>query len=215
MALTVERTDTLEAVNTMLTMLGEREVSALPSDDATVATILPADIAEKTLHRISREVQSEGYEFNTEKEIEITADGSGFLNIDSDVIKVDATDTTKNYVFRDDKIYNAEDNTFVFTVGEVVEVDQIVMLAFEKLPETARRYITIKAARIMMLEFLRDSQLYQLTAKQELDAKLAFDNEEWQTGEHSMFHNYDSFSVIDREPRAMGHNRAIINGFID
>jgi hypothetical protein len=217
MSLTAQRTPELEAVNIILSMLGEREISALPSAGGAEANILQADLAEKTLHRVNREVQSEGWSVNTELQVELTADGSGFLNLDTDVIKVDATDTTKKYVQRGTKIFNAEagENTFVFTVGEVVEVDLVRMLAFTDLPETLRRYITIKAGRLAIMEYLRDPALSQQFAEQELMAKLAADNEQWQTGETSMFQNFDSFTIVNREPRALGHNRAIINGFID
>ena len=66
-------TTQLEAVNSMLSYISESPVNAIPAD---LTTLPPsAEIAVNLLAETSREVQSEGWHFNTEKEYELTADG--------------------------------------------------------------------------------------------------------------------------------------------
>ena len=53
-------TTELEAVNIMLSSIGEAPVNSLSSG------LVDAELAQTTLHNVSREVQAAGWSFNTE-----------------------------------------------------------------------------------------------------------------------------------------------------
>lgn len=212
MALELIPTTLLEAINEILVMSGERPVPGVPSDGLPSSGVLPAVVAENTLHRISREVQSEGLESNTEIQFELNPDAQGFINIPTDVLKIDAHDRGRDIVRRGNRLYDRKEQTFVFP-QEPFEVDMVLFQNFEDIPEPTRRFITIRSARKVILEFLRDKALYQIYEKEELEARIAYLNDQWQTGEYTTFQSLDTFSIIDREPREKG--RGLFRGFLD
>ena len=62
-----------------------------------------------------------------------------------------------------------ENHTDVFTSAPS-SVDLVLVQQFEHLPEYARRYITMKAARRFASRFIGDSQLTQLIGQDENEA---------------------------------------------
>ena len=69
--MTVDATTELESINIMLAAIGEAPVNSLTGT-------LPVDvkIAQETLTEVNKEVQSEGWAFNTEIDVTLTRDGS-------------------------------------------------------------------------------------------------------------------------------------------
>lgn len=182
-------TSQLDAVNIMLSTLGEAPVSDLSasglSDVATAKTLL---------HNVSRAVQAEGWHFNTEVDYDLTPEAvTGYLLLPSNQLRVD---TTKEYhdtdvAVRGDKLYNRKKHTFVFT--EKVQVDMVVFLPFEDMPEAARNYITIKAARIYQTNVLGSELLEKFTADDEMSAMILLKDAEGFTADYNMLS--DSYSV--------------------
>ena len=77
------RTTELEAVNTILSTIGEAPLSTLTGS-------LPVDgtTAKNILNEISREVQSAGWHFNTQYKVDLTRDNSNKVPIGTDVVRV-------------------------------------------------------------------------------------------------------------------------------
>jgi hypothetical protein len=77
------KTSQLEAINTMLSTIGEPPVNSLSSQRADSL------IAVQILNEVSREVQSYGWHFNIEYKVRMTPDSSGFLYVSENVARVD------------------------------------------------------------------------------------------------------------------------------
>ena len=133
----------LDAVNSLLTAVGEYPVSNIADD------IVEAQIAIQVIDEVSREVQSRGWSWNTRRKVTLTPDTNNNIAIPSNVTRVDATDSsgwadrTKRYTIRDNKLYNMIDFTNSFE--EPVYADMVYLWDFDDLPEEARRFITLDA----------------------------------------------------------------------
>ena len=82
--MTVAATTELEAINIMLAAIGEAPINSLTGT-------LPSDvrIAQDTLTEVNKEVQSEGWSFNTEIDVTLTRDGSSQVSLSTDILRVD------------------------------------------------------------------------------------------------------------------------------
>jgi len=77
-------TSRLEAVNEMLSCVGEAPVNQLQNG------YIESAIAENILDSVSRETQSSGWNFNTEDNWELTPDSNKHLVLPFNALKVDA-----------------------------------------------------------------------------------------------------------------------------
>lgn len=79
-------------------------------------------------------------------------------------------------VFRQGKLYDRRKHTFV--IGCPVRVDLTTCLEFEDLPQAARWYIAVKAARRMVAGSLVSGTAYQFTKADEDQARVRMEQEE-------------------------------------
>lgn len=135
-------TSKLEAVNLMLSVIGEAPVNSVTGSD-----LGDANLAYQILSYASREVQLVGWHWNTEPNYPITPNQEGSLVLPSNTLRVDTSGDSKSMdlVQRGLRLYDRENHTFTFT--SPVTVDICFNLPFTDLPESARNYITIRAAR--------------------------------------------------------------------
>ena len=137
-------TSELDAINVMLTSIGESPVNTLGSG------LQEAEIAEVVLDNVSRDVQSTGWHFNTEIRYNLARNSSNEITLPTNAIKIDKTNILREYemdvVERGRKLYDRIGNKYTFDSD--IEVDMVLLLSFDELPETARRYITLKGARV-------------------------------------------------------------------
>jgi len=135
----------LEAVNEMLMSIGQAPVSTLE-----VTGIKDVNIAKAELQKVSRRIQTTGWNWNSDDSYPLTPDADGHITIPAGAIKVDATATASNYVQRRHPtkglcLYDRDNRTFVF--ASTVECNIVWAFQFEDLPETARCYIATAAGR--------------------------------------------------------------------
>lgn len=162
-------TTKLSAVNEMMSVIGESAIITLDNIGLTVA----AD-AKKQLDTTSRQVQIQGWRFNTDenKALVRNVDGYILLPISTLDFKVCGQSSHLDLTERAGKVYNRVEQTFVFT--ETVYCDVIKLLDFEDLPETARYYITIKAARIFQDRYLGEEDRHIYNRQDEAEAIAVF-----------------------------------------
>ncbi|MDJ1139634.1 hypothetical protein [Marinicella marina] len=163
------KTTELMAVNEVLKAIGE-----IPINSLAVATNSDAAIALDTLRSVKTEVEQKGWWFNSRYNVAY-APSAGRIAIPANVISVrpssggyTATGENRNVVERDGYLYDIANNTDVFSGS--VSLDIIETTDFELLPEPARRYITIRAARITHQQILGDSAIAVFTEIHELEA---------------------------------------------
>lgn len=186
-------TTQLEAVNTMLGYIGEAPVNSISN---TQELPVSAALAVSVLAETSREVQSEGWHFNTEKKIKLEGNAStGTITLDEDILQVDHEGSDDvDLVQRGRSLYNRTDNTEVFT--SPVEVTVVRLLDFDKLPEQARRYITLRATRSLQARLVGSRELEALIIRDEFAAKANLERADSANADRTIFDNFDAVTRI-------------------
>ncbi len=190
----ISLTSKLDAVNSMLIGIGEAPVNTMNSG------LQEAEIAALTLDTVSREVQTAGWAFNTDLRYTLSRNSANHISVPSNCLYVDTVALTRDYdtdiVMRNQKLYDRTKNTYEFSAD--VEVDMIVLLEFEELPEVARRYITLRAGRKFQENILGSGEMTQLQFKDEQAALVALRESQSQSADFNIFDNYDTFRALDR-----------------
>jgi hypothetical protein len=192
MALT--KTTKLQAINTMLSTVGEPPVNSLSAQRADSL------IAQNILDEISREVLTYGWQFNTDEDVVMTPDtGTGFIYISDKTVRVDMDRSYSNYdiVVRGNRLYNRKTNSYVFT--ESIKVIQIYLMEFEEMPETAKRYITIRSARVFQDRMVGSEKNNAFTLRDEVAALAAMTEYENEVGDYTIFDSPDVWRTFIRE----------------
>lgn len=170
MAFTLTPTSLLGAVNELLTAIGTTPVNTLDTSGLTDAAI-----AKDVIEAISREVQTRSWWFNTAKGVQFAA-SSGQVTLPPHILSCrPALRSTryegepKQFVMREGKLFDVYNGVFTGFTGQE-RCDVVYLQDFEQLPESARRYVTIRSARIFQTKVLGDEQLGVFTADHELEA---------------------------------------------
>ena len=185
-------TSELNAVNTMLGYIAESPVNSIAD---TTALPPSAALAKGILDEVSREVQQEGWHFNTAKDYTLEANSSNEIVLPDNVLQVDAVDNTHDVVQRGNKLFNRKDYTTTFTIDEI-KVDVTFLLDFTELPEQARRYITLNASRMFSNRLVGSREIEALIYRDEIMAKAAMEEAEGTNSDRTIFDNYDTASRI-------------------
>ena len=186
-------TSKLEAINVMLTAIGESPVNTITS-----STTADVSIAVQILDNVSREIQSVGWHFNTDVNYKLAKNTSNQIVLPSNCLRVDNTheDADLDLVERNRKLWDRKNHTY--TITKDIKVNITWLLEFTEIPETARRYITIRAARIFQDRMLASETLHRFHQVDEIQALSALKEHEGDTRDHSIFDNYSTYRVIDR-----------------
>lgn len=178
---TVKLTTELEAVNTMLSAIGSVPVTTLVSPTSVDVTL-----AHNILNETLRAVCASGWAFNTEYRREFTADGGGIINVGDDILECDIDlDASMDVVLRGEELYDRKNNTNVFTVGKVVKCTVVRMLDFTDLPQAARQYVTIRAARIFQERMKGSAEHWRFSREDEVIALSLLKKQDSRTGDYN------------------------------
>lgn len=187
----LQQTTELEAINVMLTNIGESPVTTLNDPD-----VVDAGIARTILASVNREVQSMGWWFNIDIQRKFSPTTSNRIQLPLNTLRVDTTgqNVDKNYVQRGRFLYDVIKHTF--TISEPVTLDIVQGLDFDEIPETARRYITVRAARIFQERLLGTPTVSSFNMKDEDNAMAALKSEHAEASDHNLLHDSYSTSTI-------------------
>ena len=179
------RTTELEAVNTILSTIGEAPLNTLTGS-------LPVDgtTAKNVLSEINREVQSAGWHFNSHYKVDLSRDADNKIPIGTDVLRVELNSkyskTSYDVAQRDNFLYNLAKNEETF--DQDFEDNTIVyLLDFSKIPEQAKRYITIRSARVFHDRTLGANTLHKFSSEDEARALSVLRQAEAHTGDYNIF----------------------------
>ena len=150
-----------------------------------------AAIAYETLQEINRQIQSEGWSFNTEREYPFTPDNTNQISIPNNVLQLDLSDMMQNKGYsairRDGKLYNKTDHTFSWTDLSPVYCDVVWLFSFTDIPQPFRDHIVAKAAVVMSTKVSASSELYQLLLQRVSDTRAIVVEYECNQGDYSYF----------------------------
>ncbi|ULF50188.1 tail tubular protein [Prochlorococcus phage P-SCSP2] len=188
----VAATTELEAINIMLAAIGEAPVNTLTGS-------LPVDvkIAQSTLVEINKSVQAEGWSFNTEIDVTLTRNASKQIILPVDVLRVDANihqHPDIDPIQRGLKLYDRLKNTFEFDEDLICTV--VYFRDFEEIPEQARSYINIRAARIFVDRLVSDQGLRTYTKEDEIRARVTLTETDLANGDHNMLRGDPSLTTV-------------------
>lgn len=180
----------LDSVNVILASIGEPPVNSIDDDVPNDAALAKTILVEQ-----SREFQNRGWYWNTDRYYTFLKDDDGAINLHSNVLHVDVE--SANAIQRGTKLYNRLDRSYTFTTN--IEADRVVwFLRFDEMPEAARRYITIRAARVFQTRFLGSGQLTQITADDEARAWAQVQQDELRVERPNMLNNAVTQSILSR-----------------
>lgn len=136
----------LDAVNVCLSAVGEAPVSDIFANESVDVSTALNLITEQDLV-----VQSSGWEWNRDEELQLNPDTDGNINLPNQTLRVSRAYWTAypasvcRVTQRGERLYDNRRHTFNFEEG--VTVDIITRQEFTDIPEVARRYITMLAAQ--------------------------------------------------------------------
>ena len=188
----VAATTELEAINIMLAAIGEAPVNTLTGS-------LPVDvkIAQSTLVEINKSVQAEGWSFNTEIDVTLTRNASKQIILPVDVLRVDANihqHPDIDPIQRGLKLYDRLKNTFEFDEDLICTV--VYFRDFDEIPEQARSYINIRAARIFVDRLVSDQGLRTYTKEDEIRARVTLTETDLANGDHNLLRGDPSLTNV-------------------
>jgi len=186
----------LEAVNVLLETIGVAPVASL----LTGETNADVETALRSIHTTSMAVQSQGWDFNTEEGITLDPNPTtGEVALPANCLKVDPSglDVGEWIIARGRKLYDKFNHTLA--IGRPVVVDMVVGLDFEDLPQSARTYIAVRAARAFAEG--RVTVLNGFTQEQEDEALVAMLHEEDQSDDRTLFQKNPRFRRRARHRR--------------
>ena len=186
MATSTIDTDTeLSAVNSILGSIGQSPITTLNYENPEISFIY------NILAEVNRDVQNEGWHFNTEYHVAIEPDSNGYITIPNNALRYDIhdgrQDKTKDVVQRNGRIYDLVNHTDIFT--DTLYLDLVTLYAFEDLPNAFQRYITYRAAVRAATQLVSNAQLTQLLKEDEAKARAVCTEYECNQGDHSFFGN--------------------------
>jgi len=191
--MSVAATTELESINIMLAAIGEAPVNSL-------AGTVPVDVrlAQSTLAEVNKEVQSEGWSFNTEIDVTLPRNNaSKQIALSTDVLRIDPNihqHPTIDAIQRGLKLYDRLNNRFEFDEDLICTV--VYFRTFDELPEPARRYITIKAARIFVDRLVSDDGLRTYTQQDEVRARSILMETDLANGDHNVLRGDPSLTSV-------------------
>jgi hypothetical protein len=185
---TTNATEELPAVNQILSSVGQAPVTTLDQTNPDVA------IAYDTLLQVSREVQSEGWTFNTELEYEDTTDSNKEYVIPNNMLQVDLSHSdnayaTKNVIKRNGKLYDKYNHTheITSTASEEIRLDIIWKFDWVDLPVPIQDYIVARTATIVSSRIVGDTQQYSILQQQEMLSRSTALEYECNQGDYTFF----------------------------
>jgi len=192
MALTTK----LEAVNIIISVIGEAPVNTITGVSLPVTAIQ----AISTLDETSKAVQSEGWHCNTEHEYELTPDSvTSKITLPQNTLKFDLDPllyTDSDPVQRGLKLYDRKNHTEIWTKS--VKGSITFELEFEDLPEQLRHYVTVKSARVFANRFIGTREIEGFTLREEVEAKARAIDSDSENADRTIFDHYSVLRVLDR-----------------
>lgn len=203
MATQINATTELQAINTMLSFIGESPVSSITGNIGTDVAV-----AKNILDETSMSVQSQGWFFNRELNVSTTRDTSNKVPLEANCVQVEASAPYQyfyQYTIRKQYLYDLKNKTDVFTYNPVV--DKVLVQQFAHLPEYARRYIVVKASRRFAARYVGASELIKLAQLDEQEAHMAFEQADSRAMDANIINDdYDTNYIARRGPRRSGRS---------
>jgi len=163
----------LDAVNYMLTAVGEAPVNSIATADLTQ----DAAIAVSILDMQVRQLLSQRWHFNSDENVTLTRGVDNTITVSSSILKfeIDTTEHDKKVAIRGGLLYWVDSEGTDKTIfDEDIQGTATYLLDFEDIPEQPQHYIVSRATRVFAERTLGVSDLSRSLAVEEQQAFEAF-----------------------------------------
>ncbi len=188
-------TSRLEAINELLDAIGESPVNAESNTG-----LVEADLAATRVDKTSRQVQKRGWHWNILKDYVIDPDVDGYIQLPNSTLAVDTSSSSRyrDLVQRGGHLYDRDNNTFV--INKAIKVDITLYLDFEDLPENARDFIVMKAARKFQQRLFGSTELSEFDKDDERQSWYDLLDAESDAADYNMLRdNITVFRILNRK----------------
>ena len=187
----------LPAINEILASVGQAPVTTLDQTNPDVA------IAYDTLLNVSREVQAEGWTFNTEEYYPMTPDANGEIVIPNNMLQIalhDEKDNQYETVRRSGKLYEKINHTYDWTTltgWDTVRCNIVWFFDWVDLPRPVQDYIVARTATIVSSRIIGDPGQYQVLQQKEMYNRAQAMEYECNQGDYTFFGHKRGEKVYD------------------
>ena len=181
----------LPAINQILSTCGQAPVTTLDQTNPDVA------IAYDTLLQVTREVQAEGWTYNSEFHVLFPIDSNNEIPIANNILQLKLTKNAANMQYdavrRQGKLYDRIHHRYTWEDHpDGVECDVIWEFDWIDLPEPIQNSIVARAAAIVSQRIVGDTAQYEMLQQQEAYARALAMEYETKQGQFTIFgHPYD------------------------
>ena len=181
----IKRTSELDALNVMLTNIGQQPIVNINNTNPQVA------LAKTVLNQVTGDVLTEGWTFNREMDYPLTPNGDQEFMLPENVVSWDLRwPTDYDVVIRNGKLYDKRNHTYKFDVDEL-KLDIIWLFDFEDIPNAIRNYITIRASNLFAMRTTGSTEIAKYGQMEEQQARATALDYETQQGDWNIFQNPD------------------------
>lgn len=168
----------LEAVNAILATVGEAPVPNL-------LNLFPdGQLARDLLKSESRRVQTLGWTWNTDIDVELTVAEDGSVPVPANLLRFVYRDDP-NIIVRGNKLYDRSRRSYTFE-NSIIAEKLVMALDFDELPEPAKAYVTTRAGRKFQDQYQGSELLHKIGQNDELSAWAALQNYEAEIGDFNV-----------------------------
>ncbi len=191
----------LDAVNLMLATIGESPIATLEQSGQVDAVA-----AQSTLAEVSAEIQSRGWHFNTDKAYPLYAQAHPphEISAPTNAARIDPTGQSAHLdlAVRGGRLWDRRRHSFSFPDHPKIYVDIVWALPFADMPQPARRFAAIRAARVFQDRVVGAGQLHGFTEKDEARAEAGLRKYEAKTARRSFLNSSHAvMRILDRRAR--------------
>ena len=182
----ITRTSELDALNIMLTNIGQAPASNINNTNPQFA------LARTVLDQVTGDVLTESWTFNREQGYPVVPDSNGNVLLPPNVLRWDLSwPTDLDVVLRNGKLYDKTNHTYDFSDYESLELNVTWLFDFEDIPNAVRNYITIRAANLFAMRTTGSTEIAKYGEKEEMQARATALDYETQQGDWNVFQNPD------------------------
>lgn len=182
----------LEIVNSVLSAVGDSPVSSLND------SYQPVFIIKEMMNNISRDLQTKQYWFNTEYDMTLTPNTeTNKIILPYNILNFLPCKT--RYVARGLTVYDRLNRTT--TITDDIVATYTVMLAFDSLPQQARKFIQAAARQQYNNEYFGEESLKRDLQQEFSEAKIELDRVHLDNEDINVFNSAKSYNIAYRNRR--------------
>ena len=145
------------------------------------------------------DIMSQGWFFNTDREFKLYPDMDNFISVPPNVLRIDGgsgyPSDRGRYILRGQRVYDRQEQSFKF--DNFITVDIIYSISYEDMPQSAYRYMALRAARQFQETVVGSGDLYTFTTNAEAEARQNMQREHMQYEDYNMLSNRVATSYIN------------------